>query len=913
MSVELTHPNYLLALLLAVLLFWGFRYSLIDFTKVQRIVSLLLRLVILVLIVLAIAGLTMMSPTHERMVVFLLDQSRSIDDAATEKALAFLQEAQDHAGTTSLFVVPFASSPRPPRIVDELRQTTDNGEETADGRQQTAAENVGAGLAPARETNVGAELAPAQETAVGEIVERVPGDDFAPYQPPPIRDDTEKIWREGTNIAAALEPALALIPPRYVPHIVVLSDGNETAGDVLSAAVRGGVAISTVPLPAPTDPEVQLAELRMPTQVRQGEPFNLDVVVQSNVETEGIITLYKGLFKVAEEQKNFSIGENVFRFRQTVDDQRQQDFSAMVVARDDTILDNNVASGILFAGGKPRILLIESEPRTSRDLVSALREQDIEAEVRPPEGMPRTLDELDQFEAIVLSNVPATMLTMHQMDLVRTYLSELGGGLMMLGGEQSFGLGGYYKTPIEEVLPVRSDFEKEKENPSLALCLVIDRSGSMGGQKMELAKDAAKSAVELLSPRDFVSVVAFDHASYVVAPMQSAASKGVINSAISTIEAAGGTNIYPGLVDAHDQLRRVAAKLKHVILLTDGYSEPGDYDGIIRQMVNEQITVSTVGVGDADNELLKMLADNGKGRHYSCDDPQAIPQIFAKETMTASKSAIHEMPFVPIIVTPTEVLAEIDVESAPPLLGFVVTRPKPTCQFILATETGEPLLVWWRYGLGMSVAFTSDAKSRWGAEWLTWTGYSKFWAQVIRQAMRKPEQRGVVVELTQTSGGAHLTLDVADDAGRYINEATGRVAVIRPDLGKSEIELRPTAPGRYEATIPMDKRGGYRIHSSLDFGEVNILSQSRGVMIGYPEELRIRPVNEELLERLAGSTGGLFDPSPSELFAEDTSRTAQRATPLRPYLFAIAAGLFVFDVLLRRVDFGRRRVRRSRT
>ena len=863
MSLELTHPQYLFALLLAVFLFWGFRYSLIDFSKAQRWISLSLRLVIFILLVLAISGLTLMSLTHEKMVVFLLDQSRSIDEAAAEKALEFLNAAQIIAGNTPLFVVPFASSPKTPCVVEDLKKT-------ADSRQQTAADESGA------------------ETLL------------------PPSD-----WREGTNIASALEHALALIPPRYVPHLVILSDGNETTNDVLSIASREGVAISTVPLPTSTNPEVQMTELRMPSQVRQGEPFNLDVVVQSNTDTEGLITLYSGSFKVVEEMKTITIGENVFRFRQTVEDRRQQEFSAMVETHKDSILDNNWASGLLFAGGKPRILLVESEPRTSRDLVSALREQGIETEVRPPEGMPQTLDELDQFEAVILSNVPATMLTMRQMDLVRTYLSELGGGFIMLGGEQSFGLGGFYKTPIEEVLPVRSDFEKEKETPSLAICLVIDRSGSMGGQKMEMAKDAAKSAVELLSPRDFAAVIAFDHASYVVSPMQSAASTGVIKSAISTIESVGGTNIYPGLVDAHDQLRRVSAKLKHVILLTDGYSEPGDYEGIIRQMVNDQITVSTVGVGDADNELLKMLAENGKGRHYSCDDPQAIPQIFAKETMEASKSAIHEMPFVPVIVTPTEVLADIDVESSPPLLGFVVTRPKPTCQFILATETGEPLLVWWRYGLGMSVAFSSDAKSRWGAEWLTWSGYAKFWAQVIRQAMRKPEQRGAMVELIQRADGVHLTLDVADDAGRYINEATGRITVIRPDLSKADVELNPTAPGRYEAEIPMDKRGGYHLQASLGIGEVNIVNQSRGVMVGYPEELRLRPTHEELLQRLAESTGGLYNPSPAELFAEDVGRSAWRVTPLRPYLFALAAGLFVFDVLLRRVDFGQRRARRT--
>jgi hypothetical protein len=499
---------------------------------------------------------------------------------------------------------------------------------------------------------------------------------------------------------------------------------------------------------------------------------------------------------------------------------------------------------------------------------------------------------------------------MHQMNLLRDYVSNLGGGLMMLGGEQSFGLGGYYKTPVEEILPVRCDFEKEKEKPSLALALVIDRSGSMGGQKMELAKDAAKAAVELLSPRDFATVIAFDHESYVVCAMQNIASIGTINSAISTIKAAGGTNIYAGLIDAHEQIRRTSAKLKHVILLTDGHSAPGDYEGIVRQMVNDQITVSTVGIGKADNELLKMIAENGKGRHYSCNDPNTIPQIFAKETITASKSAIHEIPFVPIIVTPTEVLANIDIETAPPLLGYVVTRAKPTSQFILAaqneTGVGDPLLVWWRYGIGMSAIFSSDAKSRWGAEWLTWSGYSKFWAQIIRQIMRQSDQRGSRFEIYQHSGNIHLILDVVDEEkDRYINNATGLTTVIYPDLNKEEIKLQQTAPGRYEADVDVNKmnhQGGYHLQTMLKLGEKDIVNQSRSVMIGYPEELRLKPTNNELLQRLAESTGGLFNPKPEELFQSDPNHTVWRATPLWAYLLTLATGFFVLDVLLRRID-----------
>ncbi|MDR1491155.1 MAG: VWA domain-containing protein [Planctomycetaceae bacterium] len=861
MQLELTHPYLLFLLFLLIVVGWGFHKSLLDFSRGQRIVSLILRTAILLLLILAAAGLTVLYPTHETMVVFLVDQSRSIDENAKTIAEDYLSAAKKAAGKRPYVIVPFASTPQTPEFHNIRR---------------TAASTVAESTPPSTESQS-------------------------------LPADAETAWANGTNIAAALESAIAVVPPDYVPRVVLISDGNETSGDALTNAVRSGVAVSAAVLPAAATPEVQLSELRTPPQIRQGEPFYLEVVVQSNRKTDAAITVYRGGFKIAEETRPLEEGENVFRFKQSVDDQRQTEFSATVESKEDTILDNNKAEGLVYVGGKPRVLLIESDEKAARGLAAALKEQGVEADVRSPEGIPRKLDDLENYEAVLISNVPATELTMRQMDILRSYVRDLGGGFVMLGGEQSFGLGGYYKTPIEEILPIRSDFEKEKEKPSLAICLVIDRSGSMGGQKMEMAKDAAKSAVELLTPRDYASVIAFDNVSYVVAPMQSAASVSSIISQISTIEAGGGTNIYPGMVDAYDQLNRASAKLKHVILLTDGYSAPGDFDGIAQQMVHAQITVSTIGVGDADNNLLQHLAELGQGRHYTCDDPQAIPQIFAKETMEASKSAIKEDPFTPVTITPTDVLSGVDFANAPPLMGFVVTRPKPTSQVILSTETGEPLLAWWRYGLGMSVAFTSDAKSKWAAEWLTWNDFPTFWAQVIRRAMRKSEQRGVLVELAKRNGKIHVTLDAADDSDQYVNKALGTTTALRPDSSTETLALKPTAPGRYEAEIPADQRGGYHLQTTLTAGERVIASQSRGVMVGYPDELRLKPANADLLERIAASTGGTFQPTPESLFEPDATRTAWKPQSLRQYLLTIAAFLFVLDVLLRRVDFAGRR------
>jgi Ca-activated chloride channel family protein len=358
----------------------------------------------------------------------------------------------------------------------------------------------------------------------------------------------------------------------------------------------------------------------------------------------------------------------------------------------------------------------------------------------------------------------------------------------------------------------------------------------------------------------------------------------------------------PAMDEAYQALRGAAAKLKHVIILTDGISAPGDFQGITADMASSQITVSTVGIGQgAHEELLKQIAEWGSGRFYFTDDPGAIPQIFTKETMTASKSAISELPFLPQTVRPSAAMGGIDLESAPFLLGYVITRPKPTSEVILASESGDPLLSWWRYGLGMSVAFTSDAKSRWGAEWLSWSGFGKFWAQVVRHAMRRSEAKGFHVQIEPSPGRAVVTIDAADPTGAFLNEAESALKVIDPGLTTREVGLEQIAPGRYRGEFATPDEGSYHLELTQQSQGQVLYRQSRGLAVNYPEELRLRPTNETLLRGIATATGGAYDPAPEVIFAE-TAKTAPRAEALWPWLLWAAVWLFVVDVALRRID-----------
>lgn len=852
MPLEFIRPWFLLfALPLAAVVIYYYRHSLSDFPRQQRMVSLITRLVVISLLVLALSGLTLLRTTDELFVVFVTDESSSLGDEANEAAQKLLADAWEGKGRHQTAWIPFSKS------VGLIQEEPPKVEESADESEEK--------------------------------------------KPASTEQDKAK---EGTNLAAAIEAAAGHVPPGYVPRIVVVSDGNETAGDALATAAQSEIPIDTIALPGRSDPEVQVSAVNVPAEVQEGAPFYVETVIHSSHEDEALIEIFRGDHKVVSEKKKLQPGENRLQFQQSIERDKLAVYTARISGlKEDTLLDNNSDSGLVYSAGKPRVLIIESDPSLIRDLAYALEDEGIQVDIRPPNGMPDTLADLQNYECMIVSNVAATDLTGQQMRIARTYVQDLGGGFIMLGGEQSFGLGGYYKSVLEEILPVRSDFEKEKEKPSLGMVLVIDKSGSMSGEKIEMAKSAARSASEILGRRDQVAVLAFDGSTFVISEMQSAENKGRISSDIGRLDAGGGTNMYPAMEMAYQMLNTTPAKLKHVILLTDGVSQGGDFLGLAQTMAAAKITVSTVAIGDgSDTDLLDSIARTGRGRHYVTNDATQIPQIFAKETVTASKSAIDEQPFIPQVIRATHALSDIDMENAPFLLGYVMTRPKPTSEVILATEKGDPLLAWWRYGLGMTAAFTSDAKTRWAAEWMTWPGFGKFWTQVIRQTMRKGDARGIQVAVDRQGDLASVSVDAVNDAGQFLNDAVVEATVIQPGLKQEKQTLVQTAPGRYAMQFPTPRQGAYHLEIAVKQGENVVYRQSRGLMIGYSDELRIKPPNEELLQAVASTSGGKFAPSVEEVF-RSTGETTTRPTPLWPWLLGAAAFLLILDVALRRIDF----------
>lgn len=411
-------------------------------------------------------------------------------------------------------------------------------------------------------------------------------------------------------------------------------------------------------------------------------------------------------------------------------------FTPQVAAGKEGQPKDDGAGGIVLPAPGERVLLATDEGAAAEYLTSVLQGQHFEADVRSPKEMPESPDELQDYELLILVNVSAASLSQRRMETIRQYVRS-GGGLIAVGGSHAFSAGDYRDTALEETLPVWCQYRGKREKPSLALVLLIDRSESMEGANIESAKEAARAAVKTLGPRDKVGVVCFEDTSRWVSEIGPCTEAAGVLGQIDTIRTGGRTNLYPALDKAYLALLETAADLKHIIVLSDGDAHPRDFQKLVAEIASAGITVSTVAMEKkAGRRLLEDIAREGKGKHYFCEDPARVPEIFARLAVSAGGLGVKEDPFYPELVQSAPFLKGLDSDRMPLLRGFVRTLPKPQGQLVLGTGSGEPLLIWWEFGSGTSVAFTSDVRGPWCSAWETWPDCGRFWGQLIGFARR---------------------------------------------------------------------------------------------------------------------------------------------------------------------------------
>jgi uncharacterized membrane protein len=718
---------------------------------------------------------------------------------------------------------------------------------------------------------------------------------------------------QATNLARAIELALASFPPGEANRIVLISDGRENGGRALAAAQAAkdaGVPIYYSPLGLTFPQEVVVEQLLLPTEIKFGEPFYAKVVVNSVKEASGRLSLYRNGEFLGSQVVRLTAGKNVLTYRQALEQAGVHVYQALVEVEGDIIEENNRAIGITVVRGKPQVLLVDKDPGQAANLVAALRSQHIDVKTAGPDGLPTTMAALEKFDGLILSNVSSLRMTRNQMVMVRDYVRDQGGGLVMIGGDESFGLGGLYRTPLEEALPVTMEVKQKIEIPSLAVMLVIDRSGSMAMgmkdndkvNKLEVAKEAAHLVVDLLDERNEIGVLSFDTEFVWHVPIQAARDKRAIHREISAIKAGGGTDGYPAVREGYKALYDRDALLKHVIFLSDGQMTRGDFASLIRRMVKDKITVSGVAIGsDADLQLMADVSKWGRGRFYFTEETAAVPRIFTLETQLASKASLIEQPFRPVVTNQYhETIAEIDWPKAPPLGGYVATTIKPTADQLLMTHQEDPLMAAWRYGLGRSVAFTSDAKSKWAILWLRWRDFNKLWSQTVRWTLRAGSRSDATATIDRRDGQGIVTVDTIDPKGEFVNFLDTQLGVINPDKTQSVVELEQVGPGRYRGTFPAQDEGVYLAGLSQRKDQQLVGSQIVGTVVPYVQEYRELGPNEMLLREVSELTGGGPLEDAREAFTVNRRRS-RVPSDLWPWLVgAVTLGL-VPEVAIRRI------------
>jgi uncharacterized membrane protein len=575
------------------------------------------------------------------------------------------------------------------------------------------------------------------------------------------------------------------------------------------------------------------------------------------------------------------------------------------------LAENNLLQGVVAVKGPPRVLVLAAENDSQRIISRVLQVQGYGVAESSPQTHPLSLSELSAYDLLVLDNVPAFQLTHAKMENIEKYVRDLGGGVLVIGGSQSYGAGGYFRTPLERILPVDMRPPARLEMPHVALLFVIDKSGSMGAgsegsTKLDLAKAAAIAAADIMNPTDQVGILAFDASWDWALPFRQVGKGEWISEKLSSLQSDGGTDLYKAMIEAHRAIAGKQAAIKHVIVLSDGLTDKADFQTLVQKMARDGITVSTVSVGtDADVQLMADIAKNGKGRGYVALDPQTIPQIFTTETLLIARDLLIEKNVTPTIVAPTGPLKGIAQNSLPALRGYVLTYPKPRAELLMRADK-DPLLVSWRYGLGRVMAFTSDLSGRWGRDWVSWPGFSQWSSQLARDTMRKILETRMRTDFQAEGDSIKVVTDLTSGDGRFLNHLKVRANITAPDQATQERTFQQSAPGRYESKFKLAARGIHFIslYAEGNAGEAPVALATVPYIAPYPKEYRELRPNFSLLSRLAEESGGemldpeRFDDGLKRLYTPSPGKGRQGQETWWPLA---GTGLFLFlgDLVLR--------------
>ena len=854
-------PWWLIAGLLVVPLVWLARRNLAALGKGRRIAAIGLRVVVVLLLVVLLARPMLVRKSRRATVIAVMDRSRSIPPELGEAALDYLSlAAGGRTGVDQLAVVDIAEVPS---------------------------------------------------------ISKLPSTDTT------VRRRNTTLRGQQSRLAGGVEMAMAIAPPDTATRIVLISEGNETEGDLKEAArtaAANKISIDVLPIRYRYEREVLFKRVAAPPRARSGQSVSLRFVLNSTADLSGklLLTLNGQPIDLAPGSPEVAVpvelveGTNVKTVSVPVGTRGIHKFDAVFMPNDpeeDRIAENNRASAMTYVAGPGHVIVVDADGASARTLMGALKATDMDVRYMPVASFPEDLAMLLDADAIVMANVDSASLTFEQQEMLCRYVNDLGGGLVMTGGPESFGAGGWIGSPVADILPVDLDPPQKKQLPKGALVLIMHACEMAQGNYW--GKKTAVAAVRTLSRLDLVGILAYNWGGSTdwVYPLGPVGDKDKVVAAIEQMQMGDMPSLHDHLQQAYNKLVDCDAAQKHVIVISDGDPVPPSQQ-LLNQLFAAKITCTGVCIfphSPADKQSLQQMAIATEGRYYDVQDPEALPQIFIKEAQVVRRSLIMEEPFVPQVAFGLSELLKGVRPPLPTLNGYVLTGPKGgLSQLVLTTHQADPLLATTQSGLGRVVAFTSSADSRWAAPWLQWPDFEAFWEQVVRWAGKPTQSADCEIFADVEGQEAVVNVEAFDEEGRFLQFAGIDGQILTPDMEAEPLPLTQTGPGQYSGRFQALTSGSYIVN--VQYRKTGSDDSPRLanaiVTVPFAPEFRDLADNAPLLEEVSEITGGRVlpsDPNQANLFDYAGLDFPEAHLPLLRPLMLVWLALFLLDVAVRRV------------
>ncbi len=857
---DIETPLYLILLLIIPLVVLIQLRTYVVAARWRKVTTFVLRCLAIICAILALANLQRAHSEKRLAIVFLLDMSDSVAESQREIAIEQINAAITKMKTTDQFaVIGFAAEPF---VLIEM------GEASVKTDKQLPLRSM-------------------------------------------LTDSSGQL--DSTDIVSALKRSIEHLPDNYHRRIVLFSDGQHNAGSIsisefLPFLSANDIEIMTIPLQSTQD-AIQVLDLELPNRVRKGQRFQIQTVIQSDGTIPNIkATLYHNGIPLPDLAFSLKKGRNVIPLpTQEVTDSyynmgRVHTYHLKLNINDE-IIENNAAFGVVQVQDKPHILYADSDLRHSDNIQKVLEESGFGVEVIHASDIPSDLVSFQQFDVMVLSNISADMVTDTQQEMIESFVRDLGHGLVVIGGDSAFGAGGYTDTVFERILPV--DMTPRERKDSVALVFVIDTSGSMANyvgakRKISLAMDAIRAGIDNLDEADQAAIISFDVKTHVISSLTSDHNRLI--KRVGRLKPTGGTAAMSDAIKIAIQMHESAdVKRKHIILLSDGKStgKRSDIIKLARDAADAKVGITTIAIGDADTDLLKEIADMGEGQAIAVQDIQSLPRVLM-DAVRETHNYIVQEEFQPKILDPTARVLD-GINNLPRLYGYVATAEKTTAQVLVSSHKNEPILAGWRYGLGKSVAWTSDVKPAWGKDWISWTNFSKFWGQVVNWTL-PTENRAVDFDLSVMQHNMHRNgrCEIRIDT-KGLSPVSFVVQVAGPNGTGQTVDITQDGVNRFIGSFQMREIGTY-IVTAKQVRTENSLSETPltvTLALSYPAEYAVFDVNTAVLKKLSRETDGFYQATIAQITHPGGKRIENRVS-LFQSLLIVAAILFVLEMILRR-------------